>query len=303
MNLEEWKSSTNAGRLAIRVLDLQIVDNRLDDYLKARTDPNRTALEAALQRWQAADIGGRATQFRAQGEKLASWIRGEHNAQVAMRAFTLTRSHYVPAGVLLVKSVNKRIFPFEDARDTPEHMQRVQASAQRHARAAAAFTHATRENPRATAQAQADLIAARAGNCSEMSRYSCDRINAYPNHCAGQFSFDWSGDHAVGEPDHVFFVVGNFGTTVGNHLPSDMKEWSELWVVDAWANICCAATDYPEAFERKANDWAAKNLKIYAPKRVYDPITGQYVVTANWIIPNKSVYLSALKYSSKKRIY
>lgn len=320
MTVDEWKRSTNAGTFEFRTGDLKLIDAELEGFLADKNARSIRGLRSAFDLWRRNNEKGRATQFRQAAIAFDHWLFSEEvrwspktNRQIAEMAFNATRAHYEHNGMgLAVKSVNKRIFPFDDpAKNTPEHVERYTASAKRHARSITEFAGPGGRDNRDR------MRAATAGNCDEMALFAFDWVlGNVPGAPVSRFvlSYRGGGANAVAsgydvrrpEPDHVFCVVGTPVNDLGNEvqvhteeedlplateeLPNDMKRWpAHLWIVDAWANLCCAARDYPGSFRRKADKWAADGLKI------------RYF--GKWVYPNDHKYINSVLNANKFRWY
>ncbi len=99
----------------------------------------------------------------------------------------------------------------------------------------------------------ASPLSVRGHNCGQL----LDIAKAYGE--ANGWSVHGVGTGPTGEL-HGFAVIG----LRPEQLPDDFSQWPEdLAICDPWANIACAARDYPAAFEAKMQKWANAGKEIF----------------------------------------
>lgn len=116
----------------------------------------------------------------------------------------------------------------------------------------------------------------RRGNCEEMSCVSIHFAKSMDMNCY-LASIDYPGDHifcivAATKPD--FATIGAMAKT-----PAD-----DCWVIDTWANIACASTDYMAQLREKFRVWTGQTKRIFWQKASgtnpipVEPTNVQYVL-------------------------
>ena len=106
---------------------------------------------------------------------------------------------------------------------------------------------------------------ARAGNCVDMSAYAVALASQTPD--IGQAWYC-----SIAPPgDHVFCAISVAGSTdaPGWKCVRHMREeQAAIWIVDPWADVCCLAKDYPDAFLARMRTWT-DGLTLILAERLY----------------------------------
>lgn len=85
--------------------------------------------------------------------------------------------------------------------------------------------------------------------------------------------------------DHYITICGS----IPAHLSLDMQKWPEdTYICDSYANIRCAAREYPDRFREKMDKWAAIGKLLY------------FYPEQEWIIPNDSRLMNSVIYGLKE---
>lgn len=95
-----------------------------------------------------------------------------------------------------------------------------------------------------------------AGNCYDMAMYALARAVQAEVLPVEQIMLQGG--------DHSFIALGRFDRV--NGAATDLQRW-ESWggsafVCDPWANIACAAADYPQRFDDKMRKWSREGKKV-----------------------------------------
>ena len=99
-----------------------------------------------------------------------------------------------------------------------------------------------------------ETLAARVGNCGELTAVCIWYLlkRGSQNFCYATFP----------EDDHAFVALGQPHDIHGN-LPRNFADWHpDAAVCDAWADIACAARDYPARWRARMNNWHIMHLDV-----------------------------------------
>lgn len=106
------------------------------------------------------------------------------------------------------------------------------------------------------------ILKAGAGNCGEMALLSKDIIEK-----SGGSAYEWKASDA-----HAFTVVGGPSTLPQGTVDFSEPAWADAWIVDAWADIVCPASQYTQKLSEVMKRWSREKLKILEGGKSIDPL-------------------------------
>jgi hypothetical protein len=64
----------------------------------------------------------------------------------------------------------------------------------------------------------------------------------------------------------------------GYIFPTDFEDWAETaWICDPWANIACAARDYPQRWTQKMNKWSFQGKRLVSRRGPFSPADRDWI--------------------------
>ncbi|PFG72035.1 hypothetical protein DM05_2414 [Pseudomonas poae] len=106
------------------------------------------------------------------------------------------------------------------------------------------------------------ILKAGAGNCGEMALLSKDIIEKN-----GGSAYEWHASDA-----HAFTFVGGPSTLPQATVDFSEPAWADAWIVDAWADIVCPASQYTQKLSEVMKRLSRENVKILEGGKSIDPL-------------------------------